>query len=103
MQGQYNERQMADPRRNRIIALIAVGLLLIGTALVLRFQHPSLKDLPRGSGPAGPEVPREPWTRTWTTAPVILVGLGDSVMVGYGAPPPHPHPNHPTPNPKNKL
>jgi len=103
MQGQYNERQMADPRRNRIIALIAVGLLLIGTALVLRFQHPSLKDLPRGSGPAGPEVPREPWTRTWTTAPVILVGLGDSVTAGYGAPPPHSYFNRLVSNPEDEF
>jgi lysophospholipase L1-like esterase len=41
--------------------------------------------LPIGSGPAGPAVPHEWFQRPWTTNPVLLVGLGDSVTDGFGA------------------
>lgn len=38
-----------------------------------------------GHGPAGPMVPREPFTVAWSQRPVLLVGLGDSVTAGFGA------------------
>jgi hypothetical protein len=41
--------------------------------------------LPIGSGPAGPAVPRGLFQHAWTSKPVILVGLGDSVTDGFGA------------------
>jgi lysophospholipase L1-like esterase len=44
---------------------------------------------PMGEGPAGPAVPREPFAKTWTTRPVLLVGIGDSVTAGFGASPRH--------------
>ncbi|HEX9045555.1 MAG TPA: SGNH/GDSL hydrolase family protein, partial [Verrucomicrobiae bacterium] len=40
---------------------------------------------PVGSGPAGPSVDRESFSKTWTTRPVLLIGLGDSVTAGFGA------------------
>lgn len=41
--------------------------------------------LPVGSGPAGPEVRRAPFQSAWTSRPVLLVGLGDSITAGFGA------------------
>jgi lysophospholipase L1-like esterase len=41
--------------------------------------------LPVGNGPAGPAVRREAFNSPWTTHPVLLVGLGDSVTAGFGA------------------
>jgi lysophospholipase L1-like esterase len=40
---------------------------------------------PMGSGPAGPAVPREPFNTIWSSRPVLLIGLGDSVTAGFGA------------------
>ena len=40
-----------------------------------------------GSGPAGPPVGTAVFTRPWDDRPVVLLSLGDSVSVGYGAPP----------------
>ena len=40
---------------------------------------------PMGEGPAGPVVPRESFAETWSTRPVLLVGIGDSVTAGFGA------------------
>jgi lysophospholipase L1-like esterase len=42
---------------------------------------------PVGSGPAGPTVNRALFQSVWTTNPVWLVGLGDSVTAGFGATP----------------
>ncbi|MCC6573213.1 MAG: SGNH/GDSL hydrolase family protein [Planctomycetes bacterium] len=38
-----------------------------------------------GSGPAGPAVSVEPFSKAWQEGPVVLLTLGDSVSVGYGA------------------
>jgi lysophospholipase L1-like esterase len=69
-------------RSRRFIGLLVVGVVLIGGAslyLYLTFN------LPVGAGPAGPRVPRESFAHSWTTRPVLLVGLGDSVTAGFGA------------------
>jgi len=41
--------------------------------------------LPRGTGPAGPQVPKEAFAKTWTDRNVVLLGIGDSVTAGFGA------------------
>lgn len=38
-----------------------------------------------GHGPAGPSVPAEPFGRTWGEGDVLLLGMGDSVVTGFGA------------------
>ena len=69
-------------RSRRLFGLLGIGVVLIGAVclyLYLTFN------LPVGEGPAGPKVPRQAFTRSWTTRPVLLVGLGDSVTAGFGA------------------
>ncbi len=44
---------------------------------------------PVGRGPAGPVVPREPWSRVWSTRNVLLLGVGDGITAGRSAPPGH--------------
>lgn len=69
-------------KQKRLIWISLAGILLLaGTALFLFFQFVR----PIGSGPAGPAVGREPFSKMWTTRPVMLVGLGDSVTAGFGA------------------
>ncbi|MCX5674923.1 MAG: SGNH/GDSL hydrolase family protein [Planctomycetota bacterium] len=76
------------PRRSRRwLVFVAIGALLLGSAAFLR--HYYLSAPPVGKGPAGPAVPREPFQKTWSTRKVLFLGLGDSVTVGFGAPPDH--------------
>lgn len=68
--------------RKRILSISLAGLALIGSlAAFLFFQYAR----PVGSGPAGPLVSRESFLTIWTSRPVLLVGLGDSVTAGFGA------------------
>jgi len=62
------------------ISLICLGLMA-GVAAWIFFQFAR----PAGSGPAGPPVDRETFAQPWTTRPVLVVGLGDSVTAGFGA------------------
>ncbi|HVX60029.1 MAG TPA: SGNH/GDSL hydrolase family protein [Pirellulales bacterium] len=41
---------------------------------------------PIGAGPAGPSVSREPFETVWSERPVLLLGFGDSITAGFGAP-----------------
>lgn len=41
--------------------------------------------LPPGSGPAGPDVPNEPFSYIWSDQEVLLLGIGDSITDGFGA------------------
>ena len=69
-------------KRNRLAIYCVSGLvavLVTGASLYLGFS------LPVGSGPAGPPVPAQAFSRPWTDRPVCLVGLGDSVTAGFGA------------------
>jgi lysophospholipase L1-like esterase len=65
------------------IAFLAVGalLLVVATAASLYLRY----SLPIGHGPAGPMLPREAFSKAWSTRPILVVGLGDSVTAGFGA------------------
>jgi lysophospholipase L1-like esterase len=69
-------------RSRRLFKLMAVGAVLLGAATLYLYLTFSL---PVGEGPAGPKVPREVFAHSWTTRPIFLVGLGDSVTAGFGA------------------
>jgi lysophospholipase L1-like esterase len=72
----------AHRRRSLLLVILAVGLVLIAVAgLYLHFSFA----LPVGTGPAGPKVERASFAQPWTSRPVLLVGLGDSVTAGFGA------------------
>jgi len=75
------QRKNTKPRR-------AATRVLVGAAVVLLaglFFHHYWLSLPVGTGPAGPPVPRQAFSRPWTDRPVLLVGLGDSVTAGFGS------------------
>ncbi len=83
-----NEKSPDQPvpsrRRNRLIALLAGGVLIVGlVAAWVHFRYAR----PVGDGPAGPAVPREAFASTWSDRKVVLLGLGDSVTQGFGASP----------------
>jgi lysophospholipase L1-like esterase len=70
--------------RIRLVSLLVIGAMIIGTTAVWRhFRYAR----PVGSGPAGPSVPREPFSKVWSDRPVVLLGLGDSITQGLGASP----------------
>jgi hypothetical protein len=69
-------------KSKRLIAILAAGIVLLGIAfyyLSVYFIHPV------GNGPAGPPVSRGAFSSPWTSRPVLLVGIGDSVTAGFGA------------------
>ncbi|HET6441340.1 MAG TPA: SGNH/GDSL hydrolase family protein [Phycisphaerae bacterium] len=83
------ETETAPSKRQgrRLLILIAVGLVLLGAALFVRRYY--LRFPLAGEGPAGPEVPRESFQKHWTTRKVLVLGLGDSITAGLGAPKDH--------------
>ena len=71
-----------QPGIKRLIWLILGGLILVaGAAIYLQSSF----GISVGSGPAGPTVDRAAFERVWTTKPVLVIGLGDSVTAGFGA------------------
>lgn len=69
-------------RRWRLGILLALGILGVGMGLGY------IRDWlarPIGSGPAGPVVSGECFSKPWTDRKVLLLGIGDSVTVGFGA------------------
>lgn len=69
-------------KAKRMVMVLLAGLALIlvmAAFLFFRFY------LPVGTGPAGPFVDRGPFSNTWNSRSVLLVGLGDSVTAGFGA------------------
>ncbi|MBI3857204.1 MAG: SGNH/GDSL hydrolase family protein [Planctomycetes bacterium] len=93
---------MTGARRVRLVILFAVCLPVLAVVVYVQLHRPSPKQ-PVGSGAAGPAVPREPWAKPWTTRPVLLVGLGDSVTAGFGAPPPQSYFNRLVSNPDDEF
>lgn len=66
----------------RLIVLISTGAFVVCLA-IFYVQYFMLR--PIGSGPAGPDVPAEPFDEIWTEQRVVLLGLGDSITAGLGA------------------
>jgi hypothetical protein len=74
----------ARSRRSWRWWIAAVGCVLIGAGVSYKYYW---LDRPVGAGPAGPSVAREKFQAAWTTRPVLLLGLGDSMTAGFGATP----------------
>jgi lysophospholipase L1-like esterase len=75
-------------------------LALVGTLAAFWYLW---LDRSMGSGPAGPSVPRDPFSRIWTRRPVLLLGLGDSVTAGFGATEGHSYLERLVRNPPDEL
>lgn len=78
------KRRAARPNLSRLIVAGTICVLVIAGAGYYAFflRPPSI-----GTGPAGPPVPREPFQSPWSSRPVLVLGLGDSMTAGYGASP----------------
>ena len=76
------------PRRStgRLITLIVLGLVIIGSSVIWRYFRYAR---PIGTGPAGPAVTHSTFAAPWSQRPVVLLGLGDSITQGLGASPGH--------------
>jgi hypothetical protein len=61
-----------------VIALIVAALPIAGVFYFNVY-------LPQGKGPAGPNVPAEPFSRIWSDKKVVLLGIGDSITDGVSA------------------
>lgn len=72
---------MKRSRVRRLIAMVMLGLLLVGGVLAYRKYWLAR---PVGSGPAGPAVAAEPFEQPWTDRKVLLLGAGDSITAGFG-------------------
>lgn len=68
-------------RRFRKILLVSLLLVIAAVFAVWEFWWRQ----PVGVGAAGPSVDGAPFQAVWTTRPVLLIGLGDSVTAGLGA------------------
>jgi lysophospholipase L1-like esterase len=68
--------------KRRLLVWLALGGVLFGSALAYRELWLAR---PVGEGPAGPQVPAEPFHDVWTDRPVLLLGVGDSITAGLGA------------------
>jgi lysophospholipase L1-like esterase len=69
-------------KRIRSVRLVVIAVIcVVAAVLVRRFWF----TLPVGEGPAGSAVPREMFQTVWTSRPVLLVGIGDSITDGFGA------------------
>lgn len=68
--------------RRRVLLLTLVSILLIAAASgYIEF----FLRRPVGDGAAGPPINREDFSGVWTDRPVLLLGVGDSIMAGFGA------------------
>jgi lysophospholipase L1-like esterase len=61
-----------------VVAAAAVTIVIGGIAYFNIY-------LPHGVGPAGPQVPAEPFKNTWSEKKILLMGIGDSITAGFGA------------------
>jgi lysophospholipase L1-like esterase len=75
------------PPKRRLLSKRLISLCLLGLALALAAAgYLYLSNArPIGNGPAGPVVDTAAFSKPWTTRPVVVVGLGDSVTAGFGA------------------
>lgn len=69
-------------RPKRLLVIVGAGAVLLLAARAVQYFW---FELPVGSGPVAISVPREPFGGTWSTRPVLLLGIGDSVTDGFGA------------------
>ena len=61
-----------------VVAAAAIAIVVGGVAYFNVY-------LPQGAGPAGPQVPAEPFKNTWSGKKIMFVGIGDSITAGFGA------------------
>ncbi len=76
--------QMTHRSFFRMAVIVGTGIFLAGLFFLVYYFFLAW---PMGIGPAGPPVPKEPFTSVWSEREVVLLGFGDSMTAGYGASP----------------
>lgn len=71
--------------RWRIVALCLLIILTIFGYSGWR-SYNALRVRQMGTGPAGPQVDAAPFENLWSEKEILLLGIGDSITRGYGAP-----------------
>jgi hypothetical protein len=75
---------MTAPRLPRRALLWTVILAILGVIALLAWRRLTY-ELPIGNGPAGPVVDAALFAKPWSTAPTVLLAVGDSVTAGFGS------------------
>jgi lysophospholipase L1-like esterase len=86
--------------RARLARLLVLGLVCVVAAWLAKYFWFTL---PIGEGGAGRVVPRELFQSVWSTRPVLLVGIGDSVTAGYGTSESHSYFERLASNPRDEF
>lgn len=82
----YTPGMSSARKRLRWYTVRPAFLLVVGAVLVLLGLGYRRYNPPMGDGPAGPAVPADAFARPWSDGEVLLVGMGDSIVTGFGAP-----------------
>lgn len=88
------------PRIGRLLLIVSAGAVLVVAARAVQYFW---FELPLGAGPVAIAVPRGPFGQVWTTRPVLLLGIGDSVTDGFGARPGYDYFDRLTANPPDEF
>jgi lysophospholipase L1-like esterase len=82
---QENNRQVK--KRTKSYIRIIKYLVVVAAAVALFIGGIAYFNiyLPHGNGPAGPDVPAEPFKNVWSEKKILLLGIGDSITAGFGA------------------
>ena len=87
-------------KMRRLYRLLGIAFVLLFVMLAgLYFFYAE----PVGSGPAGPDVPRETFAKPWTQRKILLLGIGDSVTAGFGVDSAHSYFNRLAKNPSDEF
>jgi lysophospholipase L1-like esterase len=92
-------RHQKRAHHTRVLVVAFLAMLLVAGSLAY-CQYWLWR--PLGEGPAGPKIPRDAFARPWSTRPVLLVGLGDSITAGFGVPESHSYLGRLVENPKDE-
>jgi len=67
------------------VLVIAILLVTVFGGYIWYRIHLVTRQLPMGTGPAGPKIASEAFADIWTKDEVVLIGVGDSITRGLGA------------------
>ena len=79
----FDVKQSKKPLAKRLIRDVII-IFAIGIPSFYGYLYFFIMQ-PPGKGPAGPDIPQEPFAEVWSKNKVVLLGIGDSITDGYGS------------------